>query len=97
MNTVISVETAICSEHQRLPAECERALESWNEQRAEFCKSHPITKKAGDELLRLQANYARAYTVLARHEHNCSLCQWVSRAGERASEISSDTYFESIV
>ena len=97
MNTVISVETAICSEHQRLLAECARALETRNEQRAQFSKSHPITKEAGNELLRLQANYARAYTVLARHEHNCSFCQLVSRAGERASEISSDTYFESIV
>src|SRR6266436_2006879 len=97
MNTVISVETAICSEHQRLLAECERALETWNEHRAEYCKSHPITKKAGDELLRLQANYARAYTVLTRHEHNCSLCQWASRASEHDSAITSDTYFESIV
>ena len=97
MNTEISVETALCSEHQRLLAECERALETWNEQRAEFSKSHPITKRAGDELLRLQANYARAYTVLTRHEHNCSLCQWGSRSGEHGFENSSDTFFESVV
>ncbi len=97
MNTVISVETAICSEHQRLLAECERALETWNEHRTEFCKSYPITKRAGDELLRLQANYARAYTVLTRHEHNCSLCQWGSRSGEHGFENSSDTFFESVV
>ncbi len=97
MNSVISVETAICSEHQRLLAECERALETWNVHRAEFCKSDPISKAAGDELLRLQAKYARAYTVLQRHEHNCSLCQLVSSAGERGFENSSDTYFESIL
>jgi hypothetical protein len=97
MKSVISVETAISSEHQRLLAECERALEIWNEHRALFCKCFPITKQAGDELLRLQANYARAYTVLTRHEHDCSFCQFVSRAGERASDVSSDTYFESIL
>ena len=97
MKSVLSVETAICSEHQRLVAECERALEIWNEHRALFCKCFPITKQAGDELLRLQANYARAYTVLTRHEHNCSFCKLVSRAGEGGFENSSDTYFESIL
>lgn len=97
MKSVLSVEKAICSEHQRLLAECERALEIWNEHRALFCKCFPITKQAGDELLRLQANYARAYTVLTRHEHNCSFCQFVSRAGGRASQIGSDTDFESVV
>ncbi len=91
MTNRLSVETAVCSEHQRLLAECSRALEIWNEHRAEFSRSYPITKEAGDELLRLQANYARAYTVLQRHEHKCSFCQLVPR------ENSSDTYFENVL
>jgi hypothetical protein len=97
MSNQLSVEIAVCLEHQRLRAECDRALEIWNEHRAEFCKSYPIGKEAGDELLRLQAKYARAYTVLRNHERNCKLCQLVPEAEERDSESSSDTYFESIL
>ncbi len=79
MSNQLSVETAVCSEHQRLLAECERALEIWNEHRAEFCQ------------------YARAYTVLTRHEHNCSFCQLVSREEACDPANSSDASFESIL
>ena len=58
MNNQLSVETAVCTDHLLLLAECQRALEIWNEHRAEFSRSYPITKEAGDELLRLQAQYA---------------------------------------
>lgn len=97
MNNVISVETAVCSEHQRLVAESEKALEIWNEHRAEFCKADTISKEAGDELLRLQARYARAYTALQGHEHHCSLCRLLSKAEEHNFENSSDPFFETIV
>lgn len=75
MNNQVSVETALCAEHQMLLAECQRALETWNEHRAEFCQFHFIEREAGDELLRLQAKYARAYTMLRNHERTCPLCQ----------------------
>ena len=90
MNKQFSVETAVCTEHQRLLEECQRALEIWNEHRAEFCQFRFIEREAGDELLRLQAKYARAYTVLQNHEHNCSVCQLVSRVEGRDPENSSD-------
>ena len=79
MNNQVSIETAVCTEHQRLLAECQRALEIWNDHRAEFCQFRFVAREAGDELLRLQATYARAYTVLHNHERNCSLCQTASR------------------
>jgi hypothetical protein len=91
MNNQLSVETAVCTEHQTLLAECQRALEIWNEHRAEFCQFRFIGREAGDELLRLQAKYARAYTVLQNHERNCSLCQLASRMQGRDSENGSDT------
>ena len=91
MSKRLSVNTSICSEYQRLLEESQRALEIWNEQPAEVCQSPLIGKEAGDELLRLQAKYARAYTVLQNHERNCSLCQLESRMEERDSEKSSDT------
>jgi len=74
-----------------LLAESQRTLEIWNEHRAEFCQFRFIGGEAGDELLRLQAKYARAYTVLLNHERDCSLCQLASRMEGRDSENSSDT------
>jgi len=92
MSQQFSVETAVCTEHQRLLAECQRALETWNHLRAEVCQSRLKGTEAGDELVRLQAKYARAYTILQRHTHNCSLCQFVSSVGGRESGNSSDAY-----
>jgi len=97
MSRQLSVETAVCTEHERLTEECQRALENWDEHRAEFCRTRPIRQEAGDELLRLQAKYARAHTVLQRHVHDCLLCQMVAGVEEQHSENSSDTYFESIL
>jgi hypothetical protein len=91
MSKQLSVNTSVCSDYQRLHEESQRALEIWNEHRAEACQSRLIGKETGDELLRLQAKYARAYTVLQNHERNCSLCQLASRTEERDSENSSDT------
>ncbi len=91
MNNQLSVETAVCTEHHVLLAECQRALEIWNERRAEFCQFRFIGREAGDELLRLQAKYARAYTVLQNHERNCSLRRLTSRLEGRDSENGSDT------
>ncbi|SRR5216684_3806359 len=92
MSKRLSVNTSICSEYQRLLEESQGALEIWNEHRAEFCQFRFIGREAGDELLRLQAKYARAYTVLQNHERNCSLCQLASRIEGRDSENSSDTF-----
>jgi hypothetical protein len=94
MNNQLSVETAVCTEHERLHVECQKALETWNEHRAEFCQFRFIRREAGDELLRLQAKYARAYTVLQNHEHSCSLCKLASRIEGRDSENSSDALFD---
>ena len=90
MSQHLSVEIAVCIEYQRLLADCQRALEIWDEQRAEVCQSRLRGKEAGDELLRLQAKYARAYTVLQRHANNCLLCQLVSRIEGQVSENSSE-------
>jgi len=88
MNKQFSIETAVCFEQQRLFDECQKALENWNDRRAEFCQSLLSRKEAGDELLRLQAKYARAYTVLRNHTCKCALCQLASRMEERDFENS---------
>ena len=92
MSKQLSVNTSVSSRYQRLLEESQSSLEIWNEHRAEFCQFRFIGREAGDELLRLQAKYARAYTVLQNHERNCSLCQLVSRIEGRDSENSSDTF-----
>jgi len=89
MSKQLSADTTVCSEYQRLLGESQRALEIWNEHRAEVLHSRLITMEAGDELLRLQAKFARAYTVLQNHAHKCSLCRHVARIEGRDSESNS--------
>jgi hypothetical protein len=91
MSKQLSVNTSICSEYQRLFEGSQSALEIWNEHRAEFCQFRFIGREAGDELLRLQAKYARAHTEVQNHERNCSLCQLAARMEACDPENSSDT------
>jgi hypothetical protein len=95
VNTVNTIHTTVCAGYQRLLEECQSALEIWNELRAEISQSRLIGKEAGDELLRLQAKYARAYTVLRNHLHNCLRCQLVSKIGGCDTENRSDALSDS--
>lgn len=95
MNKQLSIKTVVCREYQRLLEESQFALEVWNEHRAENCRSHLIGKEAGDELLRLQAKFARAYTILQNHVHNCPRCGVVSRIEGLDSDGNSDALSES--
>jgi hypothetical protein len=88
MSRQLSVKAVVCSEYQTLLEECQSALEIWNEYRAEIDQDHSIGKDAGDELLRLQARYARAYTVLQNHTHNCFRCESIARI--RGSDSKND-------
>jgi hypothetical protein len=90
MSKLLSVQTTVCDEYQRLLEESQSALALWDEHRAEVCQSRLIGKEAGDELLRLQAKFARAYTVLQNHVHNCLRCHLVSRVEGRDPENSLD-------
>jgi len=79
-------EAQVCREQQRLLEECEKALEIWKEHQAEFRQLRSNRVEAGDKLLRLQANYARAYTVLRNHKESCALCQLIARANVPVAE-----------
>jgi hypothetical protein len=79
MNKEPSIKTALCGEYQRLLEECQCALEIWNQRRAEISHSRFTKREEGDELLRLQANFARAYSVLQHHWQECELCELVSQ------------------
>jgi hypothetical protein len=96
MSEQLSVKTAVCAEYERLLKECQNASNIWNEERAEIYWSRLRGKKVEDELRRLQAKYARAYSMLQKHTHDCALCQLVSMIEELDSENSSDALSESI-
>jgi hypothetical protein len=95
MNKQLSINATICEEYQRLLEECQSALETWNDHRAEVCNSRVVSKEAGDELLRLQAKFARAYAVLQHHTHHCLLCELVAHVEGRDSENRSDARYDS--
>jgi hypothetical protein len=79
MNKEPSIKTALCGEYQRLLEECQCNLEIWNQRRAEISDSRVIKTADGDELLRLQANFARAYALLQHHSVECELCELIAQ------------------
>ena len=83
------IKIGICNKYQKLLEQCERTLAIWNERRGKISESRLVYKEAGDELLRLQAKYAGAYTLLQNHARNCSLCQLVARIEGHDSKNSS--------
>jgi hypothetical protein len=65
----------VCGEFQKLLQESTVAKEAWRKLRAEICWTQLVPKETVDELLRLQAKYARAYAVLCKHLHTCFQCR----------------------
>jgi hypothetical protein len=92
MNKPLCIKTTVCSEYQRLLEESQSTLEFWNERRAEISESRLIKKEEGDELLGLQAKFARAHALLQRHSQDCLLCQLVARLEGRDSENHLDAF-----
>jgi hypothetical protein len=80
-------KTAVCTEYERVLIFSQKALESWRNRREEFTRFGLRDKKAADELLRLQADYAKAYSRLVLHEGDCEICGFFSkiRAGNNNS------------
>jgi hypothetical protein len=78
MNAELDVRTAVCTRYEKLLEECQAACHIWNQQRAEVGERGLQGKKVDDDLRRLQAKYAKAYSVLRNHVHDCETCQWVA-------------------
>lgn len=74
-----SITTMVCSEYQQLLEQSKHARDVWDLRRAEICRSRSVGKESGDGLLRLQANYARAYMRLRKHVDSCLRCRPVSK------------------
>lgn len=83
MHSEGSLTTAVCGERERLRVACQVALEKWRGRREEFSASGLSGKDIAAELLRLQAEYAKAYSRLDKHEDNCEFCRFVMRMNGR--------------
>jgi ribosomal protein S27AE len=81
MTTEVSTRSGVCPEYQFLAEQCQKALAAWQQRRALIERASSVGKSAGMELERLQANCARANTLLENHEQNCGTCQYVSKIG----------------
>jgi hypothetical protein len=79
MNNTIPFSTAVCAEYEMLLNECRAALEAWEDRRKEVSRPQLDGKEIGNELLRLQADFARAYTMLREHGSNCEICQLLQK------------------
>jgi hypothetical protein len=67
-----------CSKYEELLQECQRALDSWAKRREEASQTGRCGKELGNELVRLQAGFAKSYAVLCKHTHECAICQFVA-------------------
>jgi hypothetical protein len=74
-----TVAIASCAEYQRLLEASQKALDRWNTTRVDVSQTRSISQEDGNELLLLQANYARAYAALWNHSRHCSSCRRISR------------------
>jgi hypothetical protein len=83
MDAELPYKTAVCTGYERLLCACVQSLDSWSNRREEIANSGLGGKGAADELLRLQADYAKAYSRLEQHKDNCELCRFVSKIARR--------------
>jgi len=86
MNEDVRFRTAICSNYEKLLIECQEALYAWKDRREEIVRYGAWGKKTGDELQRLQADYARAYNRLERHAKNCEVCTFTAELAKAQKE-----------
>ena len=81
MATAVAPHKGVCPEYQFLLESCQRALASWQRHRTSVERTPVGGIGAIEKLKSLQANYARAYSLLELHEHSCATCQYVSKIG----------------
>jgi len=91
VNDELYLEALLCEEYEKLLKECQRSLDQWNERSEGMRQTHENGEAAGRELLRLQAGFAKSYTVLQRHVERCQQCQLVARMNQNIGQLSMDT------
>jgi hypothetical protein len=69
------IEMTTCDTHQGLMEDCNAARSEWNVRRAEISNFGLRGKKIDNELLRLQARFAKSYAMVRNHLRDCECCQ----------------------
>jgi len=72
----LTMDAAICLDYEKLLKDSQRALVNWRERCEEVSRFALQGKSIGDELQKLQADYATAYHRLEQHGKTCILCQF---------------------
>jgi hypothetical protein len=72
----LTIDAAICSDYEELLKESQRGLVAWRARSEEVSRFGLQGKSIGDELQKLQADYATAYHRLEQHGKTCILCQF---------------------
>lgn len=78
-NKELSFESLLCDEYENLLNQCQRSFEHWNARSEHLLQEQKTGEATGRELLRLQARFAKAYTILQRHVERCERCQLAVR------------------
>ncbi|MGB7438373.1 MAG: hypothetical protein WBR26_12560 [Candidatus Acidiferrum sp.] len=78
-------KTSFCSDYEELLLQAQNALEIWTNRREQAWQIGLQGKELGAELVRLQAGFARSYARLQKHTHECPLCEFVAKIGDRQS------------
>lgn len=73
-----SANDTFCTKYDELLQVCQQALDSWATRREEAAQRGLCGKELGDQLVRLQADFAKSYAVLHKHKHECPLCQFAA-------------------
>ena len=85
MNNTVPYMTAVCMQYEILLKGCQAALEACDDRHEAIDQCHVVGKEVDDELLRLQAGYARACAVLRSHVCNCEVCQFFAKSSAHNS------------
>ena len=75
MSATVYEMAATCETHQGLLDECNAARNEWNRRRNEISRLGLRGKKIDNELMRLQAKFAKSYAMVRNHLRGCECCQ----------------------
>lgn len=88
VNDELSLEILLCGEYEKLLNDCQNALDHWNGRSERIRQTQETGEESGRELLRLQARFAKSYTILQRHVKRCERCQLAARMSFCVSDAS---------
>jgi hypothetical protein len=81
----LDFKTSFCEQYEELLIQARLALETWSNRQSEILQLGLHGKEIGDELMRLQSSFAKAYSRLQRHVHDCPYCDFVNKLAKQNS------------